>query len=190
MLVHLARAADLQDPALVHDDDAVGKTHRLLLVVRHVDRRHTELELLRTHELAQLEALLGVERAERLIHEIDRGRAHDRAREGHSLLIAAGKLARVPAEERRDSQPLGHARHRGVPLARPEPRAPQRKGDVLGHREMRIESVELEHEADVARGGARARHVPAAEQDAALARLLQAGDHAQGGRLPAARGTQ
>ena len=48
-----------------------------------------ERELLGANQLAHREPLIGVQRAERLVHQIDRGAAHDRARERHLLLIAA-----------------------------------------------------------------------------------------------------
>ena len=38
-VVQLARRADLRDPPVLHHRDAVGDAQRLLLVVRHVDRR-------------------------------------------------------------------------------------------------------------------------------------------------------
>ena len=44
-VVDLGRRADLLDPALAHDHDAVGQRERLLLVVGHVDRGDAELAL-------------------------------------------------------------------------------------------------------------------------------------------------
>ena len=63
----------------------------------------------------------------------------------------------------------------------------QRKGDVPAHVHVRIEREQLEHEGDVALRGALPGDVLAAEEDPALGRQLEAGDHAQGRRLAAAR---
>src|ERR1700730_12819195 len=41
-LIHLARRSDLINPATINDGDAVGHTHRLLLVVRDVQHGHAE----------------------------------------------------------------------------------------------------------------------------------------------------
>ena len=112
LLVDLARAADLLDPAAVHDRDPVGHRERLFLVVRHVDERRPELVLdplqLELHLLAQLH----VERAERLVEQQRRGPVDERARERDALLLAARELARPPALEPfelDDAQDLVHA---------------------------------------------------------------------------------
>ena len=56
LVVELARAADLLDPAVVHDDDLVGDLHRLLLVVRDEDGRHVRLVVQPPQPRAQLGA--------------------------------------------------------------------------------------------------------------------------------------
>ena len=64
---------------------------------------------------------------------------------------------------------------------------PQRKGDVVAHRVVRIEAVALEHHRDAA--GAR-RHVVddvAADDEVAAGLLLEPADDAQERRLAAAR---
>src|SRR5215475_10877918 len=55
---------------------------------------------------------------------------------------------------------------------------------------MRKERIVLEDGIDVALVRRRPRHVFAVEEDLAFARLLEAGDHAQGGRLAASGWTQ
>src|SRR5260370_21909741 len=42
-IVKLERRADLGDDSLVENDDLVGESHRLRLVVRHIDHRRAEL---------------------------------------------------------------------------------------------------------------------------------------------------
>ena len=91
-VVDLRRRGELVDPARVHDGDAVGHRHRLLLVVRDHDEGDADVALdpleLDLHRLAQLE----VERAERLVEQ-QHLRLHDqRAGERHALLHAAGEL--------------------------------------------------------------------------------------------------
>src|SRR5580704_4930584 len=71
-----------------------------------------------------------------------------------------------------------------------DPLAFQRKADVVGDVHMRIESKELEDEGDVALRRSAKGDILAIEQDTSLARQLEASDHAQRGRLPAARWTQ
>ena len=68
-VVDLAGRAELVDPALVHDRDAVGHGHRLLLVVRDHDEGDADVALdrleLDLHGLAELQ----VQRAERLVEQ-------------------------------------------------------------------------------------------------------------------------
>ena len=42
LCVDVAGIADLQDPSGFHDGDDARHAERLLLIVRHVDRRHAE----------------------------------------------------------------------------------------------------------------------------------------------------
>ena len=67
-IVDLERSAELLDPPLAHDDDAVGHRHRLGLVVRHVDEGRLQ-PLVQPLELgAHVDPELGVEARERLVH--------------------------------------------------------------------------------------------------------------------------
>src|SRR5690606_41339296 len=66
----------------------------------------------------------------------------------------------------------------------------QREGDVLAHGQVRIEREKLEDEGNVALAGVQAGHVAPAEVDRAAGDGFQPGDHAQGGRLAAARRTE
>ncbi len=94
LLVELARRAFLRDGRLVHHDDAVGDRHRLGLVVRDVDDRQRQALLQLADLLAHLPAQPRVQVRQRLVEQQDRGLEHERARDGHALLLAAGELGR------------------------------------------------------------------------------------------------
>ncbi len=98
-LVEVARAADLLDPALVHQHDLVGELHRLLLVVRDEDRRHVHLVVEAAEPGAKLLAHARVEGAERLVQQEHRRLDGQRARERHPLPLAAGELRGVALRE-------------------------------------------------------------------------------------------
>ena len=88
-------------------------------------------ELLGANQLAHREALIGVERAERLVHQIDGRAAHDRARERHLLLVAAGELLRVERRAGARDPSARRRRRRGRRIsARREPGGAQRERDV------------------------------------------------------------
>ena len=78
-----------------HEHDAVGEEDRLHYVMG--DEQHGRVRLLddADHQLLHLPLGLGVERAERLVHEENRGPIRQRARDGDPLLHAAGKLVRI-----------------------------------------------------------------------------------------------
>ena len=131
-----------------------------------------------------------VERAERLVHEQYRRLEDDRARQRHPLLLAARELARIavgetvqPHQPQRAPHALDDVGLRGAPHL-------QRVGDVLEHGEMREERVLLEDDADVAAVGRPVGDRGAGDQDVALRRLLEAGDHPQRGRLARAAGAE
>ena len=152
-----------------------------------VDRRRVDavvqLAKLAHHQVAEL----GVERAERLVHQEGHRPAHDGAAERDALAVAAGKAARRAG--RGDGRCAGTAPspRRAADLGARHALALQREADVLADIHVRVEREELEDEGDVARRGAVEGDVVAAEQDAAGGRQFEAGDHAQRRRLAAAR---
>ena len=186
MLVDLARAPDLLHLAVVHDGDPVGHRQRLFLVVRHVDERRPELVLdaleLELHVLAQLH----VERAERLVEE-QRGRPVDeRARQRDALLLAAGELPRPPALQALEPDDVEELEHPLAALAARHPLQLQPERDVVVDRHVREERVLLEDHVDrpaVRRDGG---DVLPLQDDATLVGHLEAGDHPERRRLPAA----
>ena len=93
--VHLARRADLLDPAAGQDGDPVGDRQRLLLVVRDVEGRDPELELNTADLLAQLHAHLRIERRQRLVEQQHPRLDREGACERDALLHAAGELMRI-----------------------------------------------------------------------------------------------
>ena len=74
---------------LAHHRDAVPHEDRFLLVVRDVEGGDREI----AQQLLQLQARafpqLGVEIADRLVHQEEARVAHDAAPDGHPLLLAA-----------------------------------------------------------------------------------------------------
>ena len=133
-----------------------------------------------------LEAQLGVEIRERLVHEHERRLDDDGAGDGDALLLAAGKLAgqlvllAVQAHERHRlvdaALRLGarHAAHH------------QAEADVLAHAHMREQGIVLEHHAEAALFRPQVVDAALVEPDAAAGRRQQAGDDVQGRRLAAA----
>ena len=85
---------------------------------------------------------------------------------------------------------LEHERHLVADLVRRRATPAQAEGDVLEHAEVREERVALEDGVRRALERREVGHVGVAEEDLALADLLEAADHPQRGRLPAARRAQ
>ena len=107
------RRSDLIDPALAHDDDAVGHRQRLLLVVRHHDGGDAEPPLQVADLAAQARPDARVERRKRLVEEEQAGRQSERAGERDALLLAAGELRRIFLPPGRRGRPASGARRRG-----------------------------------------------------------------------------
>ena len=187
-VVELERRADLLDAAVVHDDDLVGHGHRLDLVVGDVDGGGLQ-PLVQVLDLgAHRDAELGVEVRERLVEQEDLRVADDGAAHGDALALAAGELARVAAEQRREAEDLGGGADAGLDLGLRRALQRQREGHVLGDGQVRVERVVLEHHGDVA--GLRRQVVDpgAADQDVARGDVLEAGEHAEQGGLATAGG--
>ena len=88
-LVYLRGAVELFDRAAVDDRDAVGKRHRLALVVRDVHERDADLIVDRVELKEHVLAKLQVERSERLVKEQHLRTVDEGARDRDALLLAA-----------------------------------------------------------------------------------------------------
>ena len=125
------------DDTILHDDDAIGKRQRFVLIVRHVDGRAVELAVDAADLGTRLDAQLGVEIGQRLVHQDQRRLDDNRPRDRDALLLATGKLTgqlvllpseldhlHGPPHPRRDVG-SGHAPH------------PQAEVDVRRHTHVR-----------------------------------------------------
>ncbi len=116
--------------------------------------------------------------------------ARQRAGQRHALLLAAGELVRLSLFqpiELDQRHHLGHAlgdvraRHAG---------ALQAEGDVVAHVKMRKQRVVLEHHVDGTLVRQVLRDVVAIQENAALVRRLEAGEHSEQRGLAAAARTK
>ena len=178
-VVDLLRRADLLDPARIHDRDAVGHRHRLVLIVRDVNRGRRDAIMqfaqLTAHEMPEL----GIERAQRLVHQECLRPPDHGAPERNPLPVAAGQFRRLARQQMFDAQKPRGLRDPLANVAARHALALQRKADVLRDIHMRIERKQLEHEGNVAGRRAPEGDVLAVEQDASVGRKLEPGDHAQ-----------
>jgi hypothetical protein len=136
---------------------------------------------------AHLHAQLGVEVRERLVHQERLRVAHDRAAHGHALPLAAGELRGLAVEVLCQVEHAARLLHALVDLLVGDLREPEREAHVLAHGHVRVERVVLEDHRDVAVLRLELVDHLVADPQLALRDLLEARDHAQGRRLPAAR---
>ena len=94
LVEHLRRAALLDDPALVHEDDAVADLAGELHLVRDDEHRHPLAREV-AHDDEHLADELRVERRRDLVEEHHVRLHHQRARDRDPLLLAARELVRV-----------------------------------------------------------------------------------------------
>ncbi len=186
-VIDVVGRADLFDLALAHDDDAVGKLQRFLLVVSDEDGGVAGAIVKLAQPAAQFLADLGIERAEGFVEQQDARLDRHGAGQCHTLALAAGKLVRIALfeprkldhiEEVRDALAdlgLGRAAGGGANL--------QAEADVLGHRHMPEQGVMLEHEADIAILHGMMRGIFRAEEDLAVGWKIQPCDQPQERRL-------
>jgi hypothetical protein len=181
---------DLLDPAAVHHGDAVGRDHRLALVVRDVDGGEAELVVQAADFEAHFLAQAGIEVRQRLVQQQHARLDHHGAGQSHALLLPAREFRRIAVGQRAKPhrlQDAGDARlhRRAVDMAQL-----QAEGDVLRHRHVRPDRIALEDHRHLPplrrqrhRGGGDHRAVHA---DHAAAGPRETGDHAQRRRLAAA----
>jgi hypothetical protein len=129
-----------------HDEDPVGEEDRLVQVVRDEEHRLTPIFPQPKKLELQADFRLGIERAERLIHQHDLRVLREQRRELAALAHTAGKLARVVVLEAAKSHRLDQ---RADQLGVLSSLDLQRQCDVASHRLPRKQGVLLEHVADL-----------------------------------------
>ncbi len=148
-LVDLARRADLLDPALRQDGDAVGQGERLGLIVGDVDGRLAEPPLQVAQLVAHLDAQLEVQVGQRLVEQ-EQARLQDQGpSDGDALLLPARELGRVAIRHVRQIDELQHLADPAPDLRLPDLAQTQAERDVVEHRQVGKQRVALEHETDV-----------------------------------------
>ena len=112
--VDVDRAADLGDPAQVHDRDALGHGHGLFLVVGHHDAGHADalddLDQLKLH----LRTQLLVQRTHRFVEQQQLRSLGQGTGQGHTLTLAAGQLMRFALGVLGHLHQLEHVRDAGI----------------------------------------------------------------------------
>src|SRR6266540_111747 len=187
VVVHLDRRSDLADRTGVEHGDPLPQPHRLDLVVRDVDGRGGDLLLEPLELVAGAGPQLGVQVGQWLVEQEHVRLADQGTGQGNPLALAAGQLARLARQERRDAEQLGGPVRLALPLRAVHAGSAEREHDVAQHRLMWIERVALEHHGDLPGARWQARHHVAVDEHVAAAGLLQPGDGAQQRGLAAPR---
>jgi hypothetical protein len=186
-LVQGHRRADLLHARRSQHHDAVGQRHRLDLVVRHVDHGRAQL-LVQARDLhPHVGAQRGVQVRQRLVEQKGARLAHDGAADRDALALAAGQLRRLAFQQVFELEHLRDRMYRLADLRLRHARQAQPERDVLEHTHVRIQRIALEHHRQAALCRRRLVDALAVDADLALADLFQSRDHAQHGRLAAAR---
>ena len=180
---------DLLDEAVLHDADAGSHRHGFGLIVGNVDegglQALVQLGDLGTHGNAQL----GIQVGQRFVHQEDLGLTHDGAAEGDALALAAGQCLGLAVEQVLDIQDAGGGFDAALDLILGGLAQLEAEGHVIIHRHVGVQGVVLENHGDVAVLGRNIIDQAVADVKLAVGNLFQAGNHAQGGGLAAAGGT-
>ena len=140
-----ARRRCLLDATLIHHDNEIGESQRLVLAVGHVDEADAELPLEALQLLAHAHAQERVECGKRLVEQQHARIGDERARERHALLLPAGQLRREPLRLGLHLDKAQHLTRLGATLDLRHTAHAQAERDVVDAVEMREERVALKH---------------------------------------------
>ena len=129
-LVEIVGRPHWRSSAVVHHRDAVGHRQGLLLVVGDVDERDADLALDRLQLHLHLLRSFRSSAPSGSSSSSTAGPVHQRARQRHALLLAAGELARRAVLAAAQLHQLERLRHPRVDLA-PGPSGAQPERDVV-----------------------------------------------------------
>ncbi len=183
--IQVVRMPDFEQAAVIHDPDGVGQREGLFLVVRHQHGGDAELALHRADGAAKLFADLRVQRAERLIEQQHLGLVRQRARHGHALLLAAGKLARQAFVHVLERHELEQLLAPGAPIGRLHAPHAQCEFDVVRHGHVAEQRVILENQPHATIACPYVGHVAPMQRNAAVIDAGQPRDGPQQGTLAA-----
>ena len=186
-LVELLGRGDLLEEPAPHHRNTVAHRHRLGLVVRHVDGRHTEVALDARDLGSHLDAELRVEVRERLVHEERLRVTHDRSSHRDPLALAAGERARLLLQRLREPENPCRFADATIDLVLREPAHLQCEAHVPMRIHVRIERVVLKDHRDVAILRRKVVHDLPVDLHRAGGDRLEARNHAERRRLPAPR---
>ena len=108
--IEIPSGPDLLDTPVAHADDPVGDRHRLLLVMRDVDRGAVQLLDQALQLVAHILPQLGIEVAQRLVEQHDLGARDSAAGQRHALLLSATEHGRKSLSEPAKPDQGKHAR--------------------------------------------------------------------------------
>ena len=114
--IHGQGGVILLQNAVVDQADLGGQGHGLHLVMGDVDEGGAGLQVQALQFVAHLQAELGIQVAQRLIHEQHQGFGGQGTGDGHALLLTAGQLRRIPIHEHANLHDPGHPAHGQVDL--------------------------------------------------------------------------
>ena len=155
-----------------------------------VDGGDAKLALDATDLGAQLHPNLGVQRRQRLVEQQNLGVDRQGPRQRHPLLLSARELMGIALAEIRQMDDVEHLGDGALDVGRRLAGDLQPEADVVGDCHVGEQGIGLKHHAHVALIGRFLRDVLAVDDDSATRRPFKARDHAQGGRLAAAAGSQ
>src|SRR6185312_11027248 len=184
-VVDLARRPDLLDCPLRHDGDARGHRHRLLLVMRHVHERGSDVPM----DLSKLDLQpmpqLQVECAERLVEQEHSRPVDERPRYCDSLLLPARELAWDSVTERFEPDELERLLDPSARLGRRDTGHLETEADVVAHGHVREQRVRLEDGVDAPPVRRQRLDALVADPDLAGRRVHEAADQVERRRLAA-----
>ena len=170
--------ADLHDAPIHKNRQAIRHRHRLFLVMGDIDGGYVERALQAAQFHPGFHAQFRVQVRQGFVEQEQRGFAHDRARQGDALLLAARELSGPAFEQVVDAHARGGFAHRRVDLRLRGADHLQRKGDVVEHRHVRVQRIALKHHRHVAVAGRQERGVDAIEMNKAFGGRFQPCDDA------------
>ena len=186
LVVDILRRAELEDMPRAHDGHAVAHGQRFLLIVGDEDEGDAALALNALEFQLHLAAELEVERAQRLIQQQHIRLVNQRARNRHTLLLAAGEAGNAALFKACQTDQRQHAADLLGGLLLILLAQIRAEGDVLRHIQMRKERIALKHGVDRALIRRQADDVLPLIEDFAAGRLFKTADAAQQRRFAAA----
>ena len=188
--INVPGRTDLTDLTITHNDNPVGQSQGLFLIMGHINQGNSEIFLQFLDHGSKPHTDFGIQRTQRLIQKQNFRFDGDRSPQRHPLLLPAAQLGRIMGSPFAEAQKIQNFGHAIIGLLFGHFAHFEAKSNILLHGHIRKERIRLKDDAKVSFLGDDIIYNLSVVQDISGGGLLKSREHSQNGGFSTPTGPQ